>query len=238
METTSSAKRPRGHVQEQVFDRLRRGLMVGAFMPGQVMSLRKLAANFGTSPMPVREALTRLVMTNALEAMESGSVRVPRMTLSRLGELFAIREQLEGMAAEQACRKCTPSLISSLEAVNERLMRAIEKRQLLDCLAMNQRFHFMLYEASGSEVLLPLIESLWLQFGPTMYLSLLSPDTPWDASAHATVLEGLRTRKPAMTKRGVIDDVRGTGQTLESALSSPQPLAALDASLSDLYFAT
>ena len=34
------------------------GLMVGAFMPGQVMSLRKLATGFGTSPMPVRATAT------------------------------------------------------------------------------------------------------------------------------------------------------------------------------------
>src|SRR3982751_1612532 len=82
------AKRVRGHVQNQVFERLRRGLMVGAFMPGQVMSLRKLANGFGTSPMPIREALTRLVVVNALEETANGSVCVPRLSAERLEELF------------------------------------------------------------------------------------------------------------------------------------------------------
>lgn len=85
-------RRARGHLQNQVFERLRRGLMVGAFIPGQVMSLRKLANVFGTSPMPIREALTRLVVVNALEETTNGSVCVPRLTPERLAEIFSVRD--------------------------------------------------------------------------------------------------------------------------------------------------
>lgn len=229
-------KRARGSVPEEVFQRLRRGLMVGAFVPGQVMSLRKLASSFGTSPMPVRDALARLVVINALEATATGSVRVPRLTPKKLKELFAVRELIEGMATEMACRNCTPALLSSLSAINKELLEAIAKRNLLGCLSSNQRFHFTLYEASGTEVVMPLIESLWLQFGPTMYLSLLSPSTPWDASAHVEILEGLRTKKPAMAMQGVLRDIRTTGSTLAPALSEPNADDLLSAPLDDLYF--
>lgn len=230
------SKRPRGSVPEEVFQRLRRGLMVGAFAPGQVMSLRKLASSFGTSPMPVRDALARLVVINALEATASGSVRVPRLTPKRLKELFAVRELIEGMATELACRNCTPALLANLTAINDELLDAIAKRNLLGCLSSNQRFHFTLYEASRTEVVMPLIESLWLQFGPTMYLSLLSPSTPWDASAHAEILEGLRARKPATARNGVLRDIRTTGSALAPALSEADVDDLLAAPLDDLYF--
>jgi Transcriptional regulators len=230
------AKRVRGHLQNQVFERLRRGLMVGAFMPGQVMSLRKLANGFGTSPMPIREALTRLVVVNALEETPNGSVCVPRLTPERLEELFGVRELLEGAAAELACRKCTPALIDELTAINDELLEAIEKRNVLGCLSANQRFHFTLYGASESEVLLPLIESLWLQFGPTMYLSLLSPEMPWDASAHFEILEGLRTAKPPVARRGVLNDIRTTGRSLVPAMAARASIGLLTSPLEDLYF--
>jgi DNA-binding GntR family transcriptional regulator len=229
-------KRARGHVQNQVFERLRRGLMVGAFMPGQVMSLRKLANSFGTSPMPIREALTRLVVVNALEETTNGSVCVPRPTPERLSELFSVRELLEGAAAEAACRNCTPALIEALTEVNAELLAAIAKRNVLGCLSSNQRFHFTLYEAAGSEVLMPLIESLWLQFGPTMYLSLLSPEMPWDASAHIEILEGLRTAKPAVARRGVLNDIRTTGRALVPAMAAHASIGLLSTRLDDLYF--
>ncbi len=229
-------KRVRGHLQNRVFERLRRGLMVGAFAPGQVMSLRKLANGFGTSPMPIREALTRLVVVNALEETANGSVCVPRLTPERLAEIFSVRELLEGAAAELACRRCTPHLITELTEINNDLLGAIAKRNVLDCLSANQRFHFTLYDASGSEVLLPLIESLWLQFGPTMYLSLLSPEMRWDASAHFEILEGLRTGKPAAARRGILNDIRTTGRSLGPAMATHAAIGLLSSPLDELYF--
>jgi DNA-binding GntR family transcriptional regulator len=229
-------KRGRGNVQEEVFQRLRRGLMVGAFAPGQVMSLRKLASSFGTSPMPIRGALTRLVVANALEDTSNGSVRVPQLTPKKLNEIFAVRELIEGLATEMTCRNATPALVKTLTDINTELLGAIAKRNLLGCLSSNQRFHFTLYEAAGTEVLMPLVESLWLQFGPTMYLSLLSPDMPWDASAHVEILEGLRAKKPAIARRGVLHDIQNTGRSLVSAMGELQSDNLLSARLDDLYF--
>ena len=210
--------------------------MVGAFVPGQLMSLRKLATSFGTSPMPIREALTRLVVINALEDTASGSVRVPHLTPKKLNELFALRELIEGLAAEMACRNVTPALIAQLTSINQELLDAIAKRHLIGCLSSNQRFHFTLYEAAGTEVFMPLIESLWLQFGPTMYFSLLSPDMPWDASAHVEILEGLQAKKPAVARRGVLRDIRNTALSLAPALAAPQTADLLSAPLDDMYF--
>jgi hypothetical protein len=61
---------------------------------------------------------------------------------------------------------------------------------------------------------MPLIESLWLQSGPTMYCSFLAPDMPWDASAHTEVLDGLRKKTPAAVQRAIARDIRTTGRHL------------------------
>ncbi len=204
----------RGHVQDRVGTRLRHGLMIGAFIPGQVMSLRKLAAAFGTSPMPIRDVLGQLVAANVLEETPGRSGRVPRLSSDRLKELFEVREVIEGIAAKNACRKATPGLIRDLNAANRELKAGIAKRDVLASLAANQRFHFTLYQAAESEVLMPLIESLWLQAGPTMYFSFLAPDMPWDASEHGEVLDGLRRRNPAAVQRAIVRDIRTTGRHL------------------------
>jgi len=216
----AQAKPARGHVHERVLSYMCRGLMVGAFLPGQVMSLRKLAAGLGTSPMPVREVLSRLVASKALEEMGNGSVRVPRLSPTKLRDLFSVRELLEGEAAERAAKRATPALISELATINKSLLQAIAKRELLNCLSYNQKFHFTLYGNSSSEVLVPLIETLWLQSGPTMYMSLLVPSMPWDASHHKTILEALKAKNAASARRGVIDDIRGTCRALLSITES------------------
>jgi DNA-binding GntR family transcriptional regulator len=213
-------KPARGHIHERVLSYMCRGLMVGAFLPGQVMSLRKLAAGLGTSPMPVREVLSRLVASKALEETSNGSVRVPRLGPEKLRDLFSVRELLEGEAAERAAKRATPALIAELTAINKNLLQAIAKRELLNCLSYNQEFHFTLYGNSGSEALLPLIETLWLQFGPTMYMSLLVPSMPWDASNHKNILDALKAKNAVGAKRGVIDDIRGTCRALLSITES------------------
>lgn len=236
--STDQAKPRRGHLQDQVFKRIRTGLMVGAFAPGQVMSLRKLAASLGTSPMPVREALSQLVAANALEELPNHSTRVPRLSESRLTELFRVREVIESMAAKAACAKGTSALIKHLHAINDDLVRAIGKRDIRVCLATNQKFHFTLYAAANSPTLMPLIESLWLQCGPTLYISLLSPAMPWDASAHDEILAGLRAEKPAQVQRGLARDIRTTVRNMLVGASNTHIIGLAESRLMDMdaYF--
>jgi DNA-binding GntR family transcriptional regulator len=217
-----------------VLQKLRKGLMVGAFVPGQVMSLRKLAASLGTSPMPIREAFKHLIAANALEELPNHSVRVARLSPERTAELFRVREVVEGMAAKIACENVTPELIHKLDGINRQLITAIGKRDILDCLAQNQSFHFTLYQAAGSATLMPLIESLWLQCGPTMYFSLLSPAMPWDASAHADILRGLRAKKPSLVQRALAQDMRTTAKNLLRSAKMQQVHNFSSAVFSDL----
>jgi len=201
-------------MQDRVLAQLQRALMIGAFVPGQTISLRKLAESFGTSAMPVREAINQLVAANVLEMLPNRTVCVPRMTATRFEELSRVRESLEGMAAEMAARNVTPQLLKRLERVDAELARAIRSRDVLTCLTKNQQFHFTLYEAARSEMLMPLIEPLWLQAGPIMYLSLISPDVPWDASAHSDVVQALRRNDAGAARRAVERDIRKTASYL------------------------
>jgi DNA-binding GntR family transcriptional regulator len=228
-------KPARGHVTEHVFQQLRHGLMVGAFAPGQVLSLRNLASAFGTSSMPLRAALTRLVEVNALEATEGGSARVPRLTTKNLEELFELRQMLEGRATELACSHANPALIKSLEAINKELLKAIVSRDIPNSLRLNQKFHFTLYTAADTAILLPLIESLWLRVGPTMYLSFLSTNTPWDTSGHVDILEGLREGNAAKVKRAVTREIRDTCITLAPVMMQ-NTHGLLSSQLQNLHF--
>ena len=208
--------RPRGELRAEVSQRLRTALMAGQFVPGQVLSLRQLAQQLGTSPMPVRSALAQLISSGVLETLPSGSVAVGRMTPRRFVELTRVRKALEGMAAEMACRNAAPRLLPELQRINERLHRAIAQRDILACLRLNQSFHFTLYAASESDVLPPLIESLWLRAGPFMYFSLAAPATPWDASGHDRVIAALRRGDARATRQAIEQDIGGSATYLTS----------------------
>lgn len=204
----------RGALQDRVLAELRHGLMVGALPPGQTVSLRRLAQLFGTSPMPIREAINQLTAAHALEMLPNRSVVVPRMSPTRFKDLTQARQALEGVAAERACTNVTPEQIKQLTTINDKLEKAIKARNILTCLTLNQEFHFTLYAAAQSEILSPMIESLWLQAGPIMYLSLTASDMPWDASCHEDVLAALKARKPAAARQAIQRDIGDTAKSL------------------------
>jgi len=154
------------NLQEQLYQRIRGGLLAGRFQPGQALKIRDLAAEWGTSPMPVRAALQRLVAEGALEGEQQRSVRVPAMTRERYEHIFQVRLPLEGLAVELAAPRLQAQDLAELRDCVERMDRAIEQRQVQDYLSANSRFHLHLYGACGNPVLLRSIESLWLQIGP------------------------------------------------------------------------
>ncbi|MEK1906356.1 MAG: GntR family transcriptional regulator [Pseudomonas sp.] len=154
------------NLQEQLYQRIREGLLAGRFQPGERLKIRDLAAEWGTSPMPVRAALQRLVAEGALEGEPQRSVRVPPMTRTRYQQIFQVRLSLEGLAVELATPHLGPQDLDLLRALVARMETAIEQRQVQDYLGANSQFHLHLYRACGNPVLLRSIESLWLQVGP------------------------------------------------------------------------
>jgi DNA-binding GntR family transcriptional regulator len=154
------------NLQEQLYQRLREGLLAGRFQPGERLKIRDLAAQWGTSPMPVRAALQRLVAEGALEGEQQRSVRVPAMTRERYENIFQVRMGLEGLAVELATPHLTPADLANLRALVAAMDQAIETRQVQAYLDANSQFHLSLYSACGNPVLLRSIESLWLQIGP------------------------------------------------------------------------
>jgi DNA-binding GntR family transcriptional regulator len=154
------------NLQDQLYQRIREGLLAGRFQPGERLKIRDLAAEWGTSPMPVRAALQRLVAEGALEGEPQRSVRVPPMTRERYQNIVQVRLGLEGLAVELATPNLTAADVAALRECVVHMDEAIEQRDVQAYLHANSQFHLHLYSACGNPVLLRSIESLWLQVGP------------------------------------------------------------------------
>jgi DNA-binding GntR family transcriptional regulator len=217
----------RDTLQLRVYRALANGLKTGMFRPGEAVTLRSLAMRIGTSAMPVRQAVSRLIAERALVLLPNRSVIVPRMSRARFIELSQTRQMLEGMASEGACAHATPTLLRQLAESNEAMKRCIEADDLRGALAHNSAFHFMLYRAADMQVILPLIEMLWLQAGPFLALSLLTPGASWTARHHAAALSALHGGDGQAARHAIEADIEETtGQLLQRAIFEETPVAA------------
>jgi DNA-binding GntR family transcriptional regulator len=160
------ARIARETVQERVYGALRDQLMRGGFEPGQKLKIAELAEAFGTSAMPVRDALNRLAVERALETLPSRTVRVPTLSKQALQDLRETRFAIEGLAIARAASNMTPESLATLKRLIEAQSETDQEHVSEQSAEQNRAFHFAIYRQSGSTVLLPIIESLWLQFGP------------------------------------------------------------------------
>src|SRR3990170_3638999 len=135
-----------GTLGGRVYNQLRDFLMVGGVQPGEKITLRELTSAFGTSLMPVREAVQRLAAEGALEALPNRAIRVPLMTKGRVQEILHIRLTLEGMAVEQAAQRIQPDVIRHLETLNDAFNEEMRTRhESARMFRANKELHFAIY---------------------------------------------------------------------------------------------
>ncbi len=196
-----------GSLHDQVYVAMRQALVVGDLVPGQVISIRTLAERFGTSLIPVRDALKRLVAERALEMLPNRTFCVPAMTRARFQELLQVRLSLETMLAQRAAERIAPATIRELEHINADMQGAVPSDNVRRYLAANQRFHFTLYAAADSSAIFPIVESLWLQVGPFLNGVFTNAGTRSARDNHTQVLKALRRRDAPAAGEAIRSDL-------------------------------
>jgi DNA-binding GntR family transcriptional regulator len=158
--------------------------------------------------------VSRLIAERALVMLPNRSVIIPRMSRERFIELSRIRQKLEGMLAEMACLNARKPDIEALARINDGLRQSVNDEDPRGAMTGNMVFHFALYEFAGSQVALPLIETLWLQAGPFVALSAKLPNLRWTLRHHVRLLAALRAGDARAARQAIEDDIEETLQQL------------------------
>lgn len=138
-------------VQKDAYTLILEAIDAGVYKPGDRLVESELAEQFGVSRTPVREALQRLE-TQSMLTRDGRSLIVASLDHNQLAELYAVRTELEGLAARLAARHATDEEIRVLRSMAE------DDRALLggDPRAMsraNKRFHHQIHLASHNRFL-------------------------------------------------------------------------------------
>lgn len=140
---------------------LRELIINGTFAPGQRLTLAEVSSACGMSHMPVREALLRLDRDGLLESEPHKGVRVVELSLKEAKELFAVRTELEGLAAFAACAAGDSQIVKDLTLINLQFSDAFERHDLTALGAANQQFHERILQAGGNAVLARMLREVW-----------------------------------------------------------------------------
>lgn len=195
-------------LQARAYEELRNALMSGAMRPGHVLSYRSLAKALGTSPMPVRDAVRRLITERALEARPNRAIVVPQLTREQIEEIYKIRISLEGLAAFEAASRATDEDVAELKKYEEAMEAAVQADNVRKYVDNNWRFHFKIYSLAGMPQLLEVIKSLWLQIGPMLNTQLAAFDH------HQSAIKALVRRDGEAARQAIARDLGEARTTL------------------------
>ena len=153
---------------DRVYRTLRQQIMHGELAPGQSLTLRGVAEQFGVSMTPAREAMRRLAAEGALTISNSGRISTPELTPERIEELAQVRALLEPEMASRALPRVHFALIDRLAAINTLNQEAVMNQDAVAYVRSNLEFHRTLYLRAQAPAMLAMLETVWLQLGPTM----------------------------------------------------------------------
>jgi len=138
-------------VQKDAYALIVEAIEAGTYQPGDRLVESELAERLGVSRTPVREALQRLE-TQAMLTRDGRSLIVSSLDHNQLAELYAVRTELEGLAARLAARHATDEEVRVLRGMVDDDMALVggDPRALARA---NKRFHRQIHLASHNRFL-------------------------------------------------------------------------------------
>jgi DNA-binding GntR family transcriptional regulator len=142
----------------RVADELRQAILRGAHPPGTRLRQQELAAQYGASRVPVREAL-RILESEGLVAMVANTgAWIAQLSLDECVELYQVRERIEPLLLRYSLPQLTSEQITRLAELAEQMRLAGDVEEFL---ALDREFHLGSYAGASTTFLTATVERLW-----------------------------------------------------------------------------
>jgi DNA-binding GntR family transcriptional regulator len=152
---------PSPSLTDQVYAVLHEAITSGEYPAGYRLRIRDLAAEVGTSVMPVREAIRRLEEAGFAERVPHKGSVVKGQNLTELLHVYETRRILEIEAAPRGAAQIGEAGVARMREEFELMRRAIAEGAVAPYLDHDEALLAILYEAAGNPVLLNTIRTLW-----------------------------------------------------------------------------
>lgn len=192
--------------QKDAYSLVLEAIDTGVYKPGDRLVESDLAERFGVSRTPIREALQRLE-TQSLLTRDGRSLIVASLDHNQLAELYVVRAELEGLAANLAARHATPEEIRVLGDMVKDDYDLIHDPSAMA--RANRRFHKQIHLASHNRYLVQQLDLVHRSMALMATTSLAADGRPEDALAeHQAIVSAIEAR-----------DTEAAGEALRAHIS-------------------
>ena len=202
--------------QEIIYETIREAIQIGRYAPGHHLVADDLAQEFGTSRMPVREALQRLENAGLVSITPHRGAVVSELSEQEIVEVYHIRAVLEGLAARLAAPHLSPADYDRLNAlIDDMASTGTAEPDLDQLLRGNRDLHEIIWQAAQAPRLHELLENLYDASRRFRNISiLLSGRLEQIVQEHRRIVQALAAGDPAAAERFANEHHEITAQRL------------------------
>ena len=139
----------RSHLAEHLFD----AIVHGELLPGERIIEGKLARQLGVAQSTLREALQELEHQGLITKFDNRGSFVTKLTIQDIDDGYAVRNQLEPLAAALAYHRMMPEHHHELVGLLERMEAASKRNDYVELSKTDLAFHQLIWKLSGNKVL-------------------------------------------------------------------------------------
>jgi DNA-binding GntR family transcriptional regulator len=199
-----------GAVSLRVAGYLREAILSGEIVPGERIRQEEVAARFGTSRLPVREALRILEAEGLTEHHTHKGARVPRLDRHEVDVIYQMRERLEPLALAESLPHLGEEDFRRLEEIQARIEA---DTSVAEFLALDREFHLLTYAGCPIDQLSSMVVRLWnsTQHYRRTFMNLTGPARRWVVNAeHRLILDAVERRDAVDAERYLSGHIRRT----------------------------
>jgi DNA-binding GntR family transcriptional regulator len=199
---------------ERVYVGLKQAIMGGSIKPGERLREIDLAARYGVSRTPVREALKRLGTEGLVVDVPGRGLAVTKPSPEQIMDAYLVREVLEGLAARLAAERAIEMDRKRLAVLLRQIENAIAVEDTHRAISLSNEFDRVLFQATRSQGLLAMIEAARASQGRLLRMSLQYPGRlAQSAEERAEILEAILHGDPEAAERATREHLRRARET-------------------------
>ncbi|MNO34077.1 putative HTH-type transcriptional regulator YdfH [compost metagenome] len=208
---------------ESIACELRLQIINEKIKPGEVLSENRIAADFGTSRSPVREALKSLSSEGLIRLERMGAI-VVGLNIKDVEELYDVRYLIESFAQQRLAVNIQDALIQQLEQAIDKMKLAVKHNDYVEFAHQDFSFHEAIVTEANHTRILHLWNSIRYIVMTVILITTEKGFTlgeermNWVADKHRTVVEALRSGDPGTIHKVVQEYFADSGETLIRSL--------------------
>ena len=160
VEARSITPLAKANLRERVLRALRAAIISGELVPGEVYSAPSLAATFGVSATPVREAMLDLARENLVAVVPNKGFRVTVVDEEQLDQITAIRRLLEPPVVAEVTGVVPAEDFAALRRLAEEIVEGARAGDLAQYTEADNEFHLRLLGYAQNRRLVDLVAEL------------------------------------------------------------------------------